>query len=99
MYLTQCMIRRLSTHPSMNRVSGALALFAVTSFPLLVSSWFVSVDRFSKDNIPAHETMQAVYPWNVLMDICEYWTDTLYHWLWFTDDETDSNPGTATPGT
>ena len=67
-YLTQCMIGRLSAHPSINRISGALALAAAASFPLLVSSWFVSVDRFSSGNIPAHETMKAVYPWNILKE-------------------------------
>ena len=93
------MTRRLSTLPPMSRISVSLALLAATGFPLLVSSWLVSVDRFSRDNIPAHETMQALYPWNFLMNIYEYWTDTRYQWLWFTDDETDNNPGIATPDT
>ena len=75
---------------------------AAAGFPLMMSSWLVSWNRFVETNATAHETMHNSLIFSLgklkAFDL-ESRVDLPLVWKWFTDWQSGSNPGIATPDT
>ena len=92
----------LSQCSATSPILKGLTMTAAAGFPVMVSSWLVSWNRFVETNTTAHETMQNSLIFSLdkfkAFDL-ESWVDLSLVWKWFTDWQSGSNSGIATPDT
>ena len=100
--ITGSITASLSQCSATSPILKGLTMTAVAGFPLMVSSWLVSWNRFVETNATAHETMQNSLIFSLekfkAFDL-ESRVDLPLVWKWFTDWQSGSNPGIATPDT